>query len=294
MTHPLTVVVGVPPEVESPFRTAFSKLALQQHIELAILSAYGLGLPYTEDYAEDVYRKLVLKLKARRRSTRETLLADTRLVILFLHKPDESHTILFARFGVEAFVTPLRLPTIADMPLETGGQRRHVAKQLIRKARSAIRHARQMLDAIYEELSRENKTCLLLPPKTFGKDFRKVLRRVRDAAANREDTMSFVRSLSTLQIDRQGKYYRGEGRLVFKSPSKAGPRHGLAPAWEDGHESSCVIRGRLRFGAPYDPHFHYDCPLPPGSRRRFPGCHKPEELPSNRKHANCAPNDRIR
>ena len=297
MTHPLTVVVGVPPEVESPFRTAFAKLALQEHIELAILSACDIGVPYTEDYAERVYRKLVSKLKARqarRRSTRETLLAETRLIILFLHKPDESHTVLFDRFGVEAFVTPLVLPTIADMPLETGGQRRHVTRQLIRRARSAIRHALQMLDAIDEELSRENKTCLLLPPKTFGKGFRKVLHRVLDAAASREDTTSFVRSLRTLPIDRQGKYYRGARRLVFKSPSKAGPRHGLPPAWEDGHESSCVIRGRLRFGAPYDPHFHYDCPIPPDSPRRFPDCHKPEELPSNREHVNCAPNDGIR
>ena len=228
--------------------------------------------------------------------SRESLLATTNLIVLFLQRSDGSDAVLFRKFGVEAFVTPmLVLPHIADMPVDTRGQRGSVVGKLIRGARRAIRHARLMLDTIHEDLNgRENKTCLLLPPKTFGNGFLQVQRRVWDAATNREDVRTFANSLKTLGVAKSGRHYVGKGGLVYKSPSKAGPRHGLAPVWKDDHEPSCVIRGRLRFGAPYDPRFHYDCQIPRDWHRGFPGCHKPLRLPPSRLHANCAPNDGIR
>lgn len=293
-TDVLVVVAGVPLEVEDRFGTALSKLAPKEGVKLAILDACGLHQPYTEEYAQSVYEKLVSKLKTRG-GTREFLLANTKLVFLFLHKLEGSHTVLIDRFGVEALVSPLVVPCLRQMPLETDGQRGHLVQQMIRAARRAIRHARKMLYAIDEELNgRENKTCLLLPPKTFGKDFQRVMNRVYEAAANSEDTRSFVESLKSLRLHRDGRHYEGSGRLVFMSPSKSGPRHGLAPVWGDSHEPSCVVRGRLRFGASYSPRFHYDCPLRPGSSRRFPGCHRPRTLPPHRRHANVAPNDGIR
>ncbi len=290
----IVVIAGVPLEVEDRFKTAFSKLASREGVKLAILDACGLHQPYTEVYAQGVYGKLVSKLRARG-GARESLLANTKLIFLFLHKWEGSHTILRHRFGVEALVSPLVVPDLRRMPLETGGQRGHLVQQMIRAVRRAIRHARKMLYAIDEELNgRENKTCLLLPPKTFGKDFQKVMNRVHEAAANGEDTASFVESLKSLRLRRDGRHYEGSGRLVFISPSKSGPRHGLAPAWGDGHEPSCVVRGRLRFGASYSPRFHYDCPLRRGSDRWFPGCHEPRKLPPHRTHANVAPNDGVR
>ena len=295
MADMLVAVVGVPFEVENLFGTEFAKLARHERVELTILSACGLNVPYTEKYAKGVYDRLAYKLKGRRNQTRESLLAETKLVILFLHKLDGSNDVLFDWFGLEAFVSPLMFPEIIEMPLETRNQRGHLVRQLIGRVRRAIRHARKMLDAIHEEVNgRENKTCLLLPPKTFGKEFQNVQRRVRTAAFNGEDTTSFVKSLKTLRISKHGKYYEGEGKLIFMSPSKAGPRHGLPPVWEGGHESSCVIRGRLRFGTTYDPRFHYDCPIGQGSRRQFPGCHSPCVMPPRRTHANVAPNDWVR
>lgn len=294
-TAVLVIIVGVPPEIEAQFGTAFSRLASNERVKLVALAACGLNQPYTEEYAQDVYARLVSKLKARGRATRESLLSKTKLVFLFLHKEEGSHAILCGRFGVEALVLPLVVPGIFQIPLVTGGQRGHLVQQLIRAARRAIRHAHKMLYAIDEEVNgRENKTCLLLPPKTFGKDFEKVMGRVHDAAAKREDPASFVKSLKSLRLRRSGRYYEGDGRLVFVSPSKSGPRHGLAPVWEDRHEPSCVIRGRLRFGAFYSPRFHYDCQMGHGTRRQFPGCHRPHTLPNNRTHANVAPNDGIR
>ena len=209
-----------------------------------MLSAYGLHLPYTMDYATEVYGKIASKLKGHQRPSRETLLADTYLIALFLQKPCESHRVLLDTFGMS-------VSNLHDMPMETSSQRGQVVGKLIRNARQAIRHARKMLRAVHDELNgRENKTCLLLPPKTFGSGFRRVQQRVWAAAAERQPTSRFVEGIKGLRINKRERHYEGQNGLVFKSPSKAGPRHGLPPVWDDGHEPSCVIRGRLRFGYP--------------------------------------------
>ena len=295
MAGELIVVVGVPPEIEQPFRARFSKITSADGFQLKLVSTYHLHEPYTDEYARDLYDELVVMLKGLGSASRESLLAQTKLILLLLQKPDASHALLVDRFGIEAFVAPMQ-PDVFDLPLATGGQRGRAAGLTVRAARRAIRHGRKMLFAIDEELNgRENKTCLLLPPKTFGKDFRSVLNRVQKATTTREDTVSFIRGLKGLSLGRQSGYYQGDGGLVFKSPSKSGPRHGLAPIWKDQHEPSCVLRGRLRFGVSYAPNFHYDCRLPPHrGRRRFPGCHSPYVLPSHKTHANVAPNDGVR
>ena len=281
--------------VKNLFAAKFSKLAAQELVEPTVLSAYDLCFGYTEDYANEVYEKLVYKLRGRGRTERESLFANMNLIVLFLQKQDGSGAVLFDKFGVEAFVTPILVPHIAGLAMDTRGQQGNVVGELIQGARRAIRHARLLLPTIHEDLnSRENKTCLLLPPKTFGRGFLQVRHRVRDAATSREDPRKFANSLKTLNVDKSGKHYVGQGGLVYRSPSKAGPRHGLAPVWEDGHQPSCVIRGRLRFGVPFDPRFHYDCQIPRDWHRRFPGCHQPLQLPQSRQHANCAPNDNIR
>ena len=295
VTHRLVVVAGVPPEVAGQFGTAFSKMASRELVKLTVLSSYRLDLSYTEDFVSRVYDKLVYKLREYASTPRESLLADTNVIVLFLQRSDGSDHILFEKFGVETLVTPMLVPNIADMPTDTRGQRGNVVNKLIREACLAIRHAKLMLCTIHEDLNgRENKTCLLLPPKTFGRGFLQVQRRVWDATTSREEPMKFAKSLKTLGVAKSGKYYVGQWGLVYKSPSKAGPRHGFGPVWQDGHEPSCVIRGRLRFGATYDPRFHYDCQIPGGWDRRFPGCHEPLRLPSNQRHANCAPNDGVR
>ena len=298
MMDRLVVVVGIPPTVEKQFGTAFAKLASQQQVKPTVLSTYDPSLGYTGDYADVVYNKLVYKLKGQGSASRKSLLANTNLIVLFLQKSDGSEAVLFGKFGVEALVTPMLVPHIADMPVDTWSQREHIVNKLIGDARLAIQHARRMLRTIYEELNqRENKTCLLLPPKTFGRGFRKVQDRVWAATTRREDAKRFTGGLKTLKVPKRRNgydYYVGQGGLVYESPSKSGPRHGLGPVWEDGHDPSCVMRGRLRFGVPYDPHFHYDCQMPPNWHRMFPGCHERLRLARHRTYANVAPNDGVR
>ena len=101
----LVAVIGVPPEIKPQFSSSFSKLAAREQVELTMLSAYGLHLPYTMDYATEVYGKIASKLKGHQRPSRETLLADTYLIALFLQKPCESHRVLLDTFGIETLAT---------------------------------------------------------------------------------------------------------------------------------------------------------------------------------------------
>ena len=194
--------------------------------------------------------------------------------------------------GIQTLPVPLRMPCGR---LDTPRQRRDLVNSLVEDARRAIRHGKRMLSAISEEVTnRDNKTCLLLPPKTFGKHAKNVAKLVHDAACRRDSIEEFADKLKGMQIPRDGLYYKGDGGVVFKTPSKGGPRHGLAPSWDQGHPDSCVVAGRLRFGAPYDPRFHYDCQLPKEHRRKFPGCHTTVTVLRGRAHANVAPNDAVR
>ena len=190
-------------------------------------------------------------------------MSDTNLILLYLHKKDGSESVLFDRFGTEALVVPLESPNIADMPFSTRNQRGQAVNGLIREGGRAIGQARSLLAMIAEEVTnRDNKTCLLLPRKNFGCEINVVFDCVRDAVLSGEDKNEFRKNLDrvsrSLRTVRAGRrtYFVGQGGLVFKSPGKAGARHGLAPVWEDAdHESSCVIRGRMRFGVSFDPKF---------------------------------------
>ena len=253
-------------------------------------------------YAENLYEKVAIKLKESGSADRHDLLANTNFLLLYLDKNDGSESTIHERFGTETLVAPIKSPNIEEGSLATGNQRRRAVNELIREGRRAVRHAQELLSVIAEEVTnRENKTCLLLPPRNFGGEFEMVLDCIRKASSAGEGKEEFrnslrgvSRSLRTVRAGRH-EYFLGKRQLVFRSPGKAGARHGLAPGWEDaGHDLSCVIRGRVRFGTSYDPKFHYDCDIPKDGSRRFPSCHGTRNVPRGRTHVNIAPNDNIR
>ena len=293
----MAVAAGIPPEIGNEFVAKFIKTS-------RIMSWLPLDRSkcYTDSYSEMLYEQLAEKLKKHEQPNRHPLLSDVNLVLLYLHKDDGSESMLYERFGVELLVVPLKRPEIAGMPLATGNQRRRAVNALVREGSRAIRHAQALLAVIAEEVTnRDNKTCLLLPHKNFGRGVNDVFDSVRDAVLAGEGRNEFKkrlrrvsRSLDTVREARR-EYFVGQGGLVFKSPGKAGARHGLAPTWEDaGHDSSCVIRGRMRLGTSYDPKFHYDCAIPGNRSRNFPSCHGVKDVPRNRGHVNIAPNDNVR
>lgn len=212
------------------------------------------------------------------------------VVLLYVEREDSQ--VVLDCLGTETLPISLHMPCGRS---DTPRQQRALANRLVEETRRAILLGRRMLSTISNEVTnRDNKTCLLLPPKTFGRNAKSVAKIVHDTAGGRHPVSEFPGRLKGIQLPRRGRYYAGTGGIIFTAPSKGGPRHALAPDWRQDHPSRCVIGGRLRFGAPYDPRFHYDCQLPSRHGRVFPGCHETTTLPRSRAHANIAPNDAVR
>ena len=292
-------IAGIPPEIGDDFASAFVKSVKDRDVHLLSLLKLDSSQSYTEDYAKTLYDRFARKLKEREFGDRANLLRNANLLLLYLDKQDESESALVGRFGIESLMLPLVLPKIPSGPIATRNQRNNMVNQLIKETVGAIRRSRSLLSVTVEEVTnRDNKTCLLLPPKTFGGTTQRIIDRVREAGRKREDATQFkvgLKQVAQSLPKHEGRYFQGHGWLVFQTPAKAGPRHGLAPIWGDGsHNSVCVIRGRLRFGAPYDPKFHYDCQIPKGAKRDFPGCHEAARISRARGHVNVAPNDNAR
>ena len=295
----LLAAAGIPPEIGDEFVVAFTKRVTPILCWLPLDQAKC----YTDSYSQELYVRLAAKLRKRSHSNDLHILSNTNLVLLYVQKDDDSESMLFERFGTEELVAPLTSLGLVNEALVTGNQRGRLVNQLAREGQRAIIRARALLSVIAEEVTnRDNRTCLLLPRRNFGRDTSKVFGCVRDASLARYGSEAFRKNLKhvsqLLRKARQGKrdYFVGQDGLIFRSPGKAGARHGLAPIWgAAGHEPYCVIRGRMRFGASYDPKFHYDCDIPRGRTRSFPNCHDTiETVPRDRNHVNIAPNDNIR
>ncbi len=251
---------------------------------------------YTNDYVETLYDMMATHFK-NNLSTDRRGIWKINFVILYLRNGDGYDRNLLERFDMEALLIPISFsrPT-AKAPRK---HKKHaLVNQLFQKSNLLLRNARKILRSLAQEVTnRETRTCVLLPLANFGSRFNAVKESVHnsvqtEAAATRID--------NTLKAIENGLPKSPEGRfvgrgLVFHVPAKAAARHGIAPLWcKGGHNTSCVIRGRIRFGVCYDPKFHYDCALGNSKSRRFPSCHGEKVLKAGRKHVNIAPNDNIR
>ncbi len=291
----LAVAAGLPHEIGDRFIQKSSKV-------LSRISWIPLDKQkeYDESYCAKLYTRLSDKLKELDLFNRSDALKSTNLIVLYVDKSDGSEEQIFRWFGVEAVILPLRMPDFANRLLDTKNQQGQVINELYRELTRAVRRARELLSEIADEITnRDNKTCLLLPCKNFGEDIYKILDCVHGVSREREATFqnrlnSILPSLRTSRVQKR-TYYVGKNGLVFRSPGKAGARHGLAPSWSvPDHKLSCVIRGRMRFGVSYDPKFHYDCDISKISKRRFPSCHDFKKIRKSKRHINIAPNDNVR
>ena len=293
-----TVAAGIPIGLGDRFEARFNR---QPGWKVVTRKDLDLSEQYTNVYARRLYEQLAAKLKIHKPSDRKNILAHVNLILLYLTKNDGSESTLVERFGTEALIVPLRRPDTVEIPA-TSNRRGQAVNDLVKEAVRAVRNAQPLLGMIAEEVTnRDNKTCLLLPPKNLGQNSDTVARCVYNAVLERREVDDFKDDLkriaNSLDTDRDGKYtyFVGKQGLVFKSPGKSGARHGYAPAWgELDHDSRCVLRGRLRFGAPYDPRFHYDCEITKSMPRDFASCHGTKKLPRKCNHANIAPNDNVR
>ncbi len=293
----LVAVVGIPRDVGDFFAARFSR---EREVELIPLRSLRCPTNYSDDYADRLYERIASELRKREPACRNDLLSNMNFVLLYVDRHDGSESSIIRRFGVEALVMPLYLGGADGVDRVTRNQRNEVINILLDAIDRTLEGAQKLFEVIAEEVtSRDNSTCLLLPPKTFGKGFHRIQVRIVDAARNMQGSEDFRKSLkrvcASVRFVRQDghRHFVGKSGRVFRSPGKGSGRHGLAPLWGvNRHDTTCVIRGRLRFGVSFDPRFHYDCEIATDGTR-FPGCHEAQTV-KKATHVNVAPNDNVR
>ena len=293
MTSSVAVLfAGMPPELGTNFVSKFNNR--HRHIQILTAPSLKKEAPYTADYVEKLYGSLGEMINKKIKGQNQM---NFEIVLLYAKKGNGNIDELVRQFKCESLLVPLQIDTGS---LVTKSQRNRAINNLVNQAHRAINRASKVLSVIAEEVTtRDNRTCLLLPCRNFGRDFRLIMGAVH-AGVLEEDTYSQfsdrIRRVSNkLSRKRLGKkkFFRGRSGIVFRSPGTS--RHGLAPSVDDtGHQISCGVRGRFRFGAPYDPHFHYDCDIPTSRKVSLYHCHGEIRKVFTRSHVNIAPNDNTR
>ena len=288
----LVALAGLPHEIWESFVTKLNgHERVQRILTSPKLSRHEI---YTSKYADDLYDKVAAGIRTITPRDRREIWA-CNLVTLYVSKGDGSERVLLNRLGVESLVYPLRLPVQSSTAMVSSTSQ--VTNVLFDQAKEAVDHSTRMLKVISREVKDNSRTMLLLPEKNYGKDFASISRCVQCAAALRTEIPDFIDKLREIarKLRTDGRHYKGDNGLSFVPTIKARGRHGNSPTWDDGHATSCVIRGRLRFGAPFDPKFHYDCRLSRDAHRQFPNCHgKDRHFGRKKTHVNIAPNDNVR
>ena len=294
------IAAGVPGSIGREFVRELRRK--MEHIDVVACRPLCQTEGYSAAYTELVYKKFFENLKRRSGLKGADALRCANVVLIYLERSDGSSDKLMEKFGTEALVLPIGGVNIETVELHTSNQRNNVLNDLVERGKRTIERSQKLLSAIAEEVTnRDNRTCLLLPPKNFGKGMGRVRQCVNGAALDGVEIEEFNKRVkaveNTLPKQKKGnrRYFVGAKGLIFESPTKAGPRHGQVPDWGSKcHDASCIVRGKIRFGISYDQNFHYDCDLPKGRGRSFPSCHGVKKLERGRGHANIAPNDNVR
>ena len=227
MPRIVVLVAGLPRGILGPLITRLKRG--NENLDVLETLPLGSGV-YTAEYAEELYRLVGSRL-------REVVVVDRggwwdlNFVVLYVRKQDGSDRHLMARFGMEALLVPLTTETTRRK-----APKRHTTNAAINafvsQSTRMLRNARAILRSLAQEVTnRDTRTCVLLPRANLGIEFEKVKDCVQGAVANRDPAETFDAQLRAV-ADRLPKGSHGHfrsGRLVFRAPSKAGARHGLAP-----------------------------------------------------------------
>ena len=218
MNTPFVVAAGIPPDLGDLFEAALGK-ALEGWTILARLDL-APAAPYTPEYAASLYERTANKLLRRTGNRRrEDLLAGVHLVLLYVAR--ESKSTLVDAFKLEALTVPLIGQDALHEDRLTPNARQRVAKNLASEAVKALKGAKRLLAVIEEEVSqRDNKTCLLLPPKNLGKPSAAVIHCVQEAASIGRDGSDFKKGAALLGR-RPNQSLRQRGRRQL-DPSRRG------------------------------------------------------------------------
>lgn len=225
--------------------------------------------------------------------------SDTSFAIIYIKRDSVS-----TDFFVESFFPHMLLVPV-QWKLETArgpNGMRASKNELISLLEQATAKARASLRVLRDELvSRASSTPILLPVKNFdSKQLLPMLRGLHGDLTNKDVSSEeairrcvegFKRSYPLQRINEK-RCFVDDSKIEFRPPGSH--RHGYARAG-GVHPPYCLLSGRRRFGAPYDPLFHYDCMK--GERGNLKAllhsCHGPEAVWEGGPNINVAPNDNV-
>lgn len=226
------------------------------------------------------------------------------VITIYLNHDGGNAELVLGSFEVETLTIGIPVPEILNTLRLTPNNLRNAANKIMKSLQKALRKGEVALSAITKEInSNDNKTPFLLPDRNYGtKEIRELAKKVSGAVREPDPFVAvktaaddFGRRHPRVAFGKNNRkhFINGKG-VIFQSPGS--DRHGAASLHGNGHHESCLVRGRLRLGAIYDPRFHYDCVKSKGALSSdWQSCHGQEfVLPKRRRHVNIAPNDHVR
>lgn len=245
-------------------------------------------------FLERLHRKIV--------QDKNNSLADTAFAIIYIQRDAASTQFFVNSFFPHTLMIPVQWQL--DLSLGPNGIRAS-RNALIPLLKQATLRARRSLPVLKDTLiSHAATTPILLPVKNFdSKVLEPTLRNLhQDLAGAREvapesaiaqRVAEFKRTHSPKRIGTRDKpCFVDDASIEFHPPGSN--RHGYARAGGE-HPPACVLSGRRRLGAPYDPLFHYDCLKgePHNLKADLHGCHLPKSSWEGKPNINIAPNDNV-
>lgn len=231
----------------------------------------------------------------------ENKLADTGFGLIYVNYPDASTQRLIKKF----FPSVLCVPVEWKLDARSEYTIHRSANELSSYLRLATNHAKEAIALLKKEVvERDGRTHLLLPVKNFHCDnlasLLEGLQRDMADAKDKNQVLKDAKDALEVTIPRHqaqyGKrifsYFVDDRNIEFQPPGRVG-RHAFAR--RAVHLHACFLSAHRRFGAPYEPAFHYDCtrgahPL----KDTFFGCHEPSTKWEGKPHLNISPNDFVR
>jgi hypothetical protein len=258
--------------------------------------------PYVYTYGEEHADFFSNEFERRIRDDHHNELADTAFAVIYVNHDDRST----AAFRKHFF--PSTLVVSVDWAIEWGSPTtiRQSGNRLIDCLIVASKTVRSSLGPLKKELTeRSNKTPFLLPTRNFrSQTFVHTLQQLQEnlvVSGNKTDTIrtfakTFERNHPLRQDDPKKPWFFVDDRNIrFRAPGR--DRHAFArPDYSGDHSHACLLAGRRRLGAPFDPAFHYDCTRGQENlKASFVKCHGEDESElEGDPHLNIAPNDFVR
>ena len=300
----LVVVAGVPGIISKQFERKIASLeeGRRQIIWLPLNDTHS----YNQIYVAQLYNNFCAELHplALNKSLRPNGNSRFQGAMTVFVKHQRNDHLVENAFSIETLTMSIPIPDWPGHGRYSHNDRGRAANEIATSIKRVVRRGESVLPAVSNQVnSNDNRTPFLLPERNFDpSNIRELARSVGTIALEDNDAFEEVKKLVAtfeaqyprFNVPNKRASFKNKQNLLFQGPGSA--RHGFANPNAKGHKKRCLIRGRIRFGARYDPKFHYDCvDLNDNLAMLWKSCHGQEvSLSPARKHVNIAPNDHVR